>query len=53
LRFTLPLVSALYNPVKKFLYALRLLFLSTQLFYLSAQLAYFDEQQLHFPPHHR
>jgi hypothetical protein len=50
--FTLPLVSALYNPVKEFLYVLRLLFLCTQLFYLGAQLAYFDEQQLHFPPHH-
>jgi len=53
LRFTLPLVSALYNPAKEFLYVLLLLFLCTQLFYLGAQLAYFDEQQLHFPPHHR
>jgi hypothetical protein len=53
LRFSSPLVSALYNPVEEFLCGLRFLFLCTQLFYLAAQLTYFDEQQLHFPPHHR
>jgi hypothetical protein len=37
-RFSLPVVSALYNPVEEFICGLCFLFPGTQSFYLEAQL---------------